>query len=157
MAFVGLTVAAMGLAVGDSLNDAATQPPFLVGGLIAMAGLVLAGYDYSRRSGATLLERGIWQPAGPVVPRPAHDPLALIALASDSTEGDPVVVTLPAGWLDDLPPEDQAAITAILGRPIQFSEYDADHEGYVEVVFADDRGHTHHMNVRAEFVRRVAP
>jgi hypothetical protein len=71
IALVGLTVAGTGLALGDSLNDAAMEPPFLVGGLIAMAGLGLAGYDYSRRSGATLLERGIWQPDEPVSPRSA--------------------------------------------------------------------------------------
>ena len=70
-------------------------------------------------------------------------------------EGDAVVLThLPPGWLDGLPPEDQAAITAILGRPIQFSEYDVDYEGFVEVVFVDDRGHIHYLNVRAEFVGR---
>jgi hypothetical protein len=157
IALVGLALAGVVLALGDSLNEAALEPPFLVGGLIAIAGLGLAGYDYSRRSGAVLLERGIWQSAKPVSPRaPVPDPVALIALGSDSTAGDPVVVThLPAGWLDDLPPEDQAAITAILGRRIQFSEYDADHDGYVEVVFVDDRGQTHFMNVRAELVRRV--
>ena len=71
-------------------------------------------------------------------------------------EGDVVVLThLPEGWLDDLLPEDQAAITAIIGRPIQFSEYDAAHEGYVEVVFVDDRRHIHYVNVRNEFVRRA--
>jgi hypothetical protein len=156
IALVGLALAGIALAVSDSLNDAAMEPAFLIGGLIAIAGLGVAGYDYSRRSGAVLLERGVWQPAGPAVPPPAHEPLALIALGSDSNAGDPVVVThLPAGWLDDLPPEDQAAITAILGRRIQFSEYDVDHEGHVEVVFVDGRGHTHFMNVRAEFVRRV--
>jgi hypothetical protein len=79
-----------------------------------------------------------------------------MALDPGCVEGDAVVLThLPAGWLDDLPPEDQAAITAILGRPIQFSEYDVDHEGYVELVFVDNRGHIHYLNVRTEFVRRA--
>jgi hypothetical protein len=67
---VGLTLAGMPLILGDSLNDAATAPPFLAGGLIAIAGLGLAGYDYSRRSGAILLERGIWQATRPASPPP---------------------------------------------------------------------------------------
>src|SRR3954454_10418669 len=46
IALVGLALAGIALAVSDSLNDAAMEPAFLIGGLIAIAGLGVAGYDY---------------------------------------------------------------------------------------------------------------
>jgi hypothetical protein len=66
--------------------------------------------------------------------------------------GDRLVLTqVPPGFLDDLPLEDQQAINAVVGKPIQFNEYDDD--GRVELEFEDRNGDTHNIWVRPEFVR----
>jgi len=135
---IGLATAGMALALSGSPPQAIVAPLFLGGGVVAIVGLGLAGYDYSHRSGADLLERGIWQASGPVLAPPLPDAVTLMALGLNLREGDPVVVThLPAGWLNDLPPEDQDGIRAVLGAPIRFEAYEADDR--VEVSFIDAR------------------
>jgi hypothetical protein len=61
-----------------------------------------------------------------------------------------VVKELPPGWLDDLPREDQEAITAILGKPISVVRDDED--GRVVLEFDDKQGDTHFIYVEPEFV-----
>ena len=39
--------------------------------------------------------------------------------------GDSVILKeCPAGFIDDLPPEDQRAVSAIMGKPVRLNEYD---------------------------------
>jgi len=61
-----------------------------------------------------------------------------------------VVKMLPPGWLDDLPREDQAAITAIVGKPISFLGYDQD--GRAELEFTDGQGTFHTIWLQPRFV-----
>lgn len=64
-----------------------------------------------------------------------------------------VLVALPPGLLDGLPAEDQRAIAAIVGRPVNLIDYDED--GRAELEFADpfdvqsdEYSHTHSIWVR---------
>jgi hypothetical protein len=69
--------------------------------------------------------------------------------------GDSVVlVSLPPGLLDGLPAEDQRAITAIVGKPIQFVGYDED--GRAELEFDDpfETQSTHYIWVASTFIER---
>jgi hypothetical protein len=56
----------------------------------------------------------------------------------------------PAGFLDDLPVEDQQAITAILGKPIRLNKYEND--GRAELEFTDADGAIHFLFVRPELI-----
>jgi hypothetical protein len=68
--------------------------------------------------------------------------------------GDSVVVTaLPAGFLDDLPNEDQQAISAVIGRPILLKEYDD--VGRAELEFTDDNGVIHFIYVNPSLIRHL--
>ena len=46
-----------------------------------------------------------------------------------------ILKALPSGFLDDLPVEDQRAISEIVGKPVMLNEYDAD--GRAELEFTD--------------------
>jgi hypothetical protein len=66
--------------------------------------------------------------------------------------GDPVVLEeVPQGLLDDLPKEDQQAISEIVGKPIRLNKYDED--GRAELEFTDQHGVIHFIYVRTEFLR----
>ncbi len=66
--------------------------------------------------------------------------------------GDKVVLTrLPPGFLDDLPVEDQRAISDAVGKPIVLNEYDED--GRAELEFTDDEGVIHFIYVDPNFIR----
>ncbi len=68
--------------------------------------------------------------------------------------GDSVVVTaLPAGFLDDLPREDQQAITAGIGKPILLKEYDE--AGRAELELTDDKGVIHFIYVDPSLIRNL--
>ena len=69
--------------------------------------------------------------------------------------GDKVVlVKLPPGFLDDLPMEDQQAISEIIGKPIVLNEYDDD--GRAELEFKDRNGVVHFIYVKPHFIRTAA-
>ena len=64
--------------------------------------------------------------------------------------GDTVVLTkLPPGMLNDLPVEDQEAISDIVGKPILLREYDD--VGRAELEFEDSKGGAGEGTARAEF------
>jgi hypothetical protein len=66
--------------------------------------------------------------------------------------GDTVVLTkLPPGFLDDLPPEDQRAISEAVGKPVLLNEYDS--EGRAELQFADQGGMIHFVYVDPSLIR----
>ena len=52
-----------------------------------------------------------------------------------------VLAKMPAGLLDGLPTEDQAAISGIVGKPVLLSEYDD--IGRAELEFRDGHGVIH--------------
>ena len=65
--------------------------------------------------------------------------------------GDTVVLfEVPAGLLDDLPPEDQRAINGIVGKPILLREYDE--AGRAELAFKDSAGTFHYIYVDPAFI-----
>jgi tetratricopeptide (TPR) repeat protein len=69
--------------------------------------------------------------------------------------GDMVVlIEVPPGMLDDLPPEDQQAISEVVGKPILLSEYDE--AGRAELGFKDNSGTFHYIYVAPEFISPVA-
>ena len=53
--------------------------------------------------------------------------------------------SLPDGFLDDLPKEDQDAITAVIGVPISLVGYDED--GRAELEFAETARPGHHVTI----------
>jgi hypothetical protein len=55
--------------------------------------------------------------------------------------------------LDDLPAEDQEAITEIIGKSILLVEYDED--GRAELEFQDRNGNLHFIYVSPEFIRKM--
>jgi hypothetical protein len=59
-----------------------------------------------------------------------------------------IVTGLPKGFLDDLPREDQVAITAILGKPIRF-------RGFDELEFREANGTLHFIYLAPQFIRPV--
>jgi hypothetical protein len=68
--------------------------------------------------------------------------------------GDTVVLTkLPPGMLNDLPMEDQKAISEVVGKPILLREYD--HAGRAELEFKDGKGVIHFIYVTPEFIRKA--
>ncbi len=73
-----------------------------------------------------------------------------------------VLTAIPPGFLEDLPPEDQNAITAIVGKPVLLAAYDED--GRAELHFEDPfhvrsdvSSHTHSIWVQPAFVRCYGP
>jgi hypothetical protein len=67
------------------------------------------------------------------------------------TPGDTVVLrAVPPGMLDDLPFEDQQAITEIVGKPILLTQFDED--GRAELEFQDRNGNFHVLYVKPEFI-----
>jgi hypothetical protein len=66
--------------------------------------------------------------------------------------GDQVVlIEIPPGLLDDLPTEDQEAISAIVGKSVALNEYDD--VGRAELQFNDAGGNVHLIYVSPEFIR----
>ena len=72
-----------------------------------------------------------------------------------------VLLALPPGFLDDLPDEDQRAITALVGKPVTLVGYDED--GRAELHFddpfhsrTDKSSHTHSIWVSPEFIGGLA-
>jgi hypothetical protein len=66
--------------------------------------------------------------------------------------GDLVVLTeIPPGLLDDLPMEDQEAITEQIGKPVTLNEYDED--GRAELEFKDKKGTIHFIYVNPDFIK----
>jgi len=81
---------------------------------------------------------------------------ANIAMAENAKPkpGDRVILTaIPPGLLDDLPSEDQQAITEIVGKPIALNGYDED--GRAELEFRDRSGNFHSVYVRPDFIRKA--
>jgi hypothetical protein len=52
--------------------------------------------------------------------------------------------TLPPGFIDDLPTEDQQAISAVVGKPIALNGYE---DGRAELEFTDGEGVIHMIYV----------
>jgi hypothetical protein len=66
--------------------------------------------------------------------------------------GELVILTeIPRGTLDDLPPEDQQAITDVVGKSILLKDYDD--AGRAELEFTDRDGETHYIFVAPKFIR----
>jgi hypothetical protein len=66
--------------------------------------------------------------------------------------GDMVMLTeVPKGLLENLPAEDQRAISEIVGKPIVLSEYDDD--GRAELKFTDSEGVIHFIYVNPIVIR----
>lgn len=67
--------------------------------------------------------------------------------------GDKVVLkALPAGFIDDLPEDEQRAISARVGRPIMLMGYDRDGKAELEFMAQDDSIHTLYVDLK--FIRR---
>lgn len=65
--------------------------------------------------------------------------------------GDDVILRkLPPGFIDDLPEEDQKAISAIVGKPVRLNEYDDD--GRAELEFTDENGVIHFIYVSPDAI-----
>jgi hypothetical protein len=77
--------------------------------------------------------------------------------SADNTRPKPgdkvVLVAVPLGMLNDLPTEDQKAITEVVGKPILLTRYDED--GRAELEFQDDSADTHFIYVSPEFIRKA--
>ena len=65
--------------------------------------------------------------------------------------GKVVLIEVPPGLLDDLPTEDQKAISNVVGKPIVLNEYDDD--GRAELEFNDADGNSHLIYVSPDFIR----
>jgi hypothetical protein len=61
-----------------------------------------------------------------------------------------ILRALPPGFLDDLPAEDQRAISEMVGKPVMLNEYDAD--GRAELEFADSEDVIHFIYVDPKFI-----
>jgi hypothetical protein len=57
---------------------------------------------------------------------------------------------LPPGFIDDLPEEDQKAISEIVGKPVRLNEYDDD--GRAELEFTDENGVIHFIYVSPDAI-----
>jgi hypothetical protein len=67
--------------------------------------------------------------------------------------GDKIILPkLPPGFIDDLPPEDQVAITEILGKPISLVSY-RDDDGYAELEFTEPDGTIHFLYVDPALIK----
>jgi hypothetical protein len=65
--------------------------------------------------------------------------------------GDTVVLReLPSGLLDDLPAEDQRAISEIVGKPVRLNGYDD--AGRAELEFTDCDGVVHFIYVNPDLI-----
>jgi hypothetical protein len=62
------------------------------------------------------------------------------------------LVEIPPGLLNDLPSEDQRAISQAVGKPVRFVEYDED--GRVELEFTDAENVIHSIWVDPRYVAR---
>jgi hypothetical protein len=58
---------------------------------------------------------------------------------------------LPPGFIDDLPDEDQRAISAVIGKPVTLNRYERD--GRAELEFTDDEGIIHFIFVHPKFIK----
>lgn len=66
--------------------------------------------------------------------------------------GEMVVLTeLPSRFLDDLPKEDQVAISGVVGRAIMLKGYDQD--GRAELKFVEKNGTIHYVYVNPAFLK----
>ena len=66
--------------------------------------------------------------------------------------GDKVVLkALPPGFIDDLPEEEESAISARIGRPIMLIGYDQDGRAELEFMAEDDS--IHMLYVDLKFIR----
>ena len=57
---------------------------------------------------------------------------------------------LPKGFVDDLPEEDQRAVTAVVGRRIRLNRYEED--GRAELEFTDTNGIIHFVYVDPKYI-----
>jgi len=75
----------------------------------------------------------------------------------DTTQAKPgdsvILAAVPAGFLDDLPSEDQQAIAAVIGKPVLLKEYDD--VGRAELEFTDDKGVIHVIYVNPSLIRNL--
>jgi hypothetical protein len=64
-----------------------------------------------------------------------------------------ILKALPPGFIDDLPAEDQRAISAMVGKPIMLNKYDRD--GRAELEFGDPciENSYHKMWVDPKFIK----
>jgi hypothetical protein len=62
-----------------------------------------------------------------------------------------VLKALPQGFMDDLPAEDQEAISKAVGKPITLKGYEDDRRAELE--FADTKGVIHTIYVDPKFIR----
>jgi len=62
-----------------------------------------------------------------------------------------VLVEVPPGFIDDLPAEDQKAISKVVGKPVKFNGHDV--LGQAELEFRERNGTYHTIWVKPEFVR----
>ena len=66
--------------------------------------------------------------------------------------GEKVILkTLPPGFIDDLPEEDQRAISAVVGKPIILKKYQRD--GRAELEFTDSDETIHLIYVDPKFIK----
>ena len=66
--------------------------------------------------------------------------------------GEKVILkALPPGFIDDLPEEEQRAISARIGRPIMLMGYDRDGRAELEYMAQDDSIHT--LYVDPKFIK----
>ena len=63
-----------------------------------------------------------------------------------------VLKALPPGFIDDLPEEDQRAMSAVVGKPILLNKYERD--GRAELEFTDVEGVGHFIYVDPKFIER---
>jgi hypothetical protein len=64
-----------------------------------------------------------------------------------------VLMEVPPGLFDDLPPDDQEAISEVVGKPIMLKEYDD--AGRAGLEFKDRNGDLHHIYVSPRFISPV--
>jgi hypothetical protein len=75
-----------------------------------------------------------------------------MSLENKPKPGDTVMLTeVPPGLLDNLPIEDQRAISEVVGKPVRLNEYDDD--GRAELEFTDRDGNFHFIYVSPKFIR----
>lgn len=68
--------------------------------------------------------------------------------------GEQVILSeLPSGFLDNLPVNDQQAISEVVGKPLLLNNYDED--GRAELEFTDRDGIIHFIFVRPELLRSL--
>jgi hypothetical protein len=65
--------------------------------------------------------------------------------------GKAVLLKVPPGFIDDLPAEDQRALSKIVGKPVRFSGYDE--LGQAELEWRERNGTFHTIWVKPEFVQ----